>query len=1727
MESNYHNRRYAIALIAAMLTVTTLFFAVNMDTGADADEGQDLYITEQPSDQFINDRTNAVFTIGAVGADTYEWQYAAVEDDTWTDVTNGEGADTGMLVISPSDYSDKEYMFRCVVSDPASNSMESQPAYLYNYKTPTPTTTNVHYVSTVEDLFMMGSGKVYKNAYWNLDDVYVQTADIDFTDSNNTAVIEKYISNTSQIKISYAVNDDNVIFTLEESGDKTTFQKIPDINVNYNFGITTGTSTTSNGTITINDSDSGYSGSPMVFSIGGTGTNGDFAVSIEVSGDSGATASKTSYSLGNFVPIGFYGSQTVQPKIFTGLFDGRGYSIIGMETADYDLKERAYSGIFVLFEGTAQNICMEGGSSTAIGPSAGAGGIIGCGEGFVYNSYNTGTVGSTKYSGGITAQEFQTPRDGEFRDCYNTGTIGGNISGGIAGSVHVMATDCHNTGNVAGTDLAGGIMAEYHGKPGISDCYNTGIVMSSTAAGGIISSVNQPEKKTVSISDCYNTGDIYVHKPSEKTTSYAGGIVGSSTFSATVSGCYNLGKITVSDVNVNSEIGNLYVGGIIGYSTGSDAKIIWNCYNKGDIDVKITGDSYSNNTNNASVGGIAGKTAGSISSSYNEGNMIFDNGDNNRVKVDVGGIVGDGADVKTSYNSGSITTSSVIADSTGGIAGTAKNISDCYNIGAIDAKAAAGGIAASAVTVTNSYNAGAFGNNGGNGISGTGTVTDCYYLNGTGTGTKISDANELNDKVSSTWDFADTWYSAAGVNKDYPVLKAFEGQDAVIITQPTDVTTNDGTAAIFSVALDGKYMPTYQWYTSTDNGGIWAEISGATASDYRMTASSADDGSMYKCTLTFGDGSTIDSQPAVLTVVNGMKTVHTEVYLDADGPGTGGYVYEGGILQTTSDSVDLKFTAIDGYSLSKVTIGGMDGTDVTKDITAVPGGWTYTFDLTGTDDYIWVSYTPAVTVNVLLDGEPYTGYDKTIILRDEFSGMEYTSTGTLADGKYVAGVQMDLSAIYYVFVKSNGYEVDTGLEIEQDNTSVDINYYTLNYKITYKPTATENSSISATDNFGTVADGGAVLGGKVVKMVAVGAGATGTGATYSYKWSDTSVPALDNTKDQYVPTINSATTIECEVTGHNGTADMTVNIRQNDSTYTEYAGTIELKQDDNTVFSGTPTGGVLNATVPSGEYSVFADGYDTGQTVSDQNPTANVDLYSVNYRVEDSPDGTSSGSTISSQTADGSIVLKGASLTIEVTGNGSDNYQYAWTDNASTTNVLTIDSVQGKVDTVCTVTGSDNVFDITVNIRLNDSPYTEYAKEIELKQNGNTVFSGTPTDGVLTTQIKFGNYQIFADNTDIGQTVSEQDPVVYVDLYSVNYRVVDSPDGTSSGSTISSQVADGSIVLKGTSVTIEVTANGSNNYQYAWTDSASTTNVLTLDNIQNKVDVVCTVLGSDEAVVTPPVKEYFITASSDFGAFVDPNGTITVERGDDRSFTFGAKVGYIVSDVVIDGESHTELISAGKYTFTNVMMNHTIVIKNDKKEITLNVEILEGKGHVEYSVNGGPFTMYDGSVVLDVNSDVVLKAYPDDGYKFVEWSGDIASSESELSVEDITDSVHLKATFKEDAAAATGLSDRSWYLIGAFLILLAILFIILIFFFRRSYEVVKLPPETISGKDKARRKKPYEFTVEGKTGHVFYRIGDDGHWKSLLPDEEGKFVVPEDDVVDKITIDAAVEQNKF
>jgi hypothetical protein len=89
------------------------------------------------------------------------------------------------------------------------------------------------------------------------------------------------------------------------------------------------------------------------------------------------------------------------------------------------------------------------------------------------------------------------------------------------------------------------------------------------------------------------------------------------------------------------------------------------------------------------------------------------------------------------------------------------------------------------------------------------------------------------------------------------------------------------------------------------------------------------------------------------------------------------------------------------------------------------------------------------------------------------------------------------------------------------------------------------------------------------------------------------------------------------------------------------------------------------------------------------------------------------------------------------------------------------------------------------------------------------------------------------------------------------------------------------------------------------------------------------------------------------------------------------------------------------------------------------------------------------------------------------------------------------------------------------LLILALFLFWFLFYYRRTYDVIKVGHgDEIIGKDRVRRKSEYTFTLAGgPSGKVSYRIGEDGDWIILKPNAQGEYTVPKGVVTDTLMIE--------
>jgi len=221
---------------------------------------------------------------------------------------------------------------------------------------------------------------------------------------------------------------------------------------------------------------------------------------------------------------------------FSGIFDGNGYSIIGMRieytssTKPSGMGDDGYVGLFSKVTGEVRNLSMKN-VNIVDGYAKGylrVGAIAGSNTGAITNCSVTGAViGTTSssvwgcYAGGIAGYNV----DGTISKCYNTATV------------KITAYD--------DSHYAGGICA-FGGT--ISNCYNTGVA-SSYNSGGICAGHST---QSTSVTNCYNIGSAsYAIAGGSKTT-----ITGGYYLTGTGKGFTGATELTVGQTTLQSSYRN-------------------------------------------------------------------------------------------------------------------------------------------------------------------------------------------------------------------------------------------------------------------------------------------------------------------------------------------------------------------------------------------------------------------------------------------------------------------------------------------------------------------------------------------------------------------------------------------------------------------------------------------------------------------------------------------------------------------------------------------------------------------------------------------------------------------------------------------------------------------------------------------------------------------------------------------------------------------------------------------------------------------------------------------------------------------------------------------------------------------------------------------------------------------------------------------------------------------
>jgi len=222
----------------------------------------------------------------------------------------------------------------------------------------------------------------------------------------------------------------------------------------------------------------------------------------------------------------------------------------------YAVDETLAGGVTGFNQGEILNCSVSG----SVNGTSYAGGIAAYNSGVIMSCYNAAEVVAAEYGGGIAAYS-----TGEIDNCGNTGSVtvttgayphgGGIVGQNLEGTIR----DSYNSGSIISERYTGGIAGMHDGI--ISRCYNTGSVLtdgSNPMSGGIAGYSDGFVEK------CYNTGAISAYTDSSNGYAYAGGIVGEGFEKSEIENCYNTGNIeSIGETDVGFSFN--YGGGIAGY----------------------------------------------------------------------------------------------------------------------------------------------------------------------------------------------------------------------------------------------------------------------------------------------------------------------------------------------------------------------------------------------------------------------------------------------------------------------------------------------------------------------------------------------------------------------------------------------------------------------------------------------------------------------------------------------------------------------------------------------------------------------------------------------------------------------------------------------------------------------------------------------------------------------------------------------------------------------------------------------------------------------------------------------------------------------------------------------------------------------------------------------------------------------------------------------------------
>ncbi|HLW94346.1 MAG TPA: G1 family glutamic endopeptidase [Solirubrobacteraceae bacterium] len=215
------------------------------------------------------------------------------------------------------------------------------------------------------------------------------------------------------------------------------------------------------------------------------------------------------------------------------------------------------------------------------------------------------------------------------------------------------------------------------------------------------------------------------------------------------------------------------------------------------------------------------------------------------------------------------------------------------------------------------------------------------------------------------------------------------GTPPQITQEPSNLAAAAGSTISFTAAASGVPTPSVQWEVSTDEGGTWGDISGATSATYSLSAQTAESGDQYRAVFSNGFGSPATSSAASLVVGGDAGSTNWSGY-EADQSGTlytmvtGSWIVPPARCPGPGAYYSSVWVGIDGANSSTVE---QDGTESD----CASGSPSY---------YAWSEFFPAATQvigHTVLPGDSMTGSVSvsgstwTLTLQDNSRGWTFTA----------------------------------------------------------------------------------------------------------------------------------------------------------------------------------------------------------------------------------------------------------------------------------------------------------------------------------------------------------------------------------------------------------------------------------------------------------------------------------------------------------------------------------------------------------------------------------------------------------------------------------------------------------------------------------------------------------------------------------------------------------------